>query len=142
MDVKDLLDSRSLKPGDRIEVSGWLVDTSDGLYILGDHWPENYEYPYRVKIANGNIMYPILEQVPSLGGGWSLIFYRAKISAVVECCLPWILRAENICVEPDRGSGRYVDVDVRPEIVSSYVKNNGEYKFERNRNPVRDWLDD
>lgn len=30
-----MLASAGLKSGDRVELSGWLVETNDGLYILG-----------------------------------------------------------------------------------------------------------
>ncbi|CAM2157598.1 hypothetical protein ABLT15_34765 [Paraburkholderia tropica] len=142
MDVREMLASSDIRPGDHIELSGWLVDTDDGLFVLGDHYPEDYYYPCRAKIANGNIMYPILEKVPSLGGGWSLIFYRASISGVVECRFPWLVRAEDISIQSDRKSGRYTVVNIDREIVAAYVSKNGEYKFNRPRNPARDWLAD
>ncbi|MBU9162154.1 hypothetical protein [Burkholderia multivorans] len=142
MNVKEMLDSPDVSPGDRFELFGWLVDTDDGLFVLGDHYPEDYLYPYRVKIKNGNIIYPILENVPSLGGGRSLIFYRAKTIVVLECQSPWLVTAESLSVEVDRGSGCYVVVNIDQEIVDAYVKSNGDYKFSRPRNPMRDWLDD
>ncbi|NML35549.1 hypothetical protein [Paraburkholderia antibiotica] len=142
MDVQEMLASQEIRCGVHVELSGWLVDTDDGLFVLGDHYPEDYCYPCRVKIENGNIMYPILERIPSLGGGWSLLFYRAKISGVVAGRSPWLIKVENLSVETDRGSGCYVVVNVDQEIVSEYVGKNGDYKFSRPRNPARDWLTD
>ncbi|MDC6238155.1 hypothetical protein [Ralstonia solanacearum] len=142
MDVREMLVSAGLKSGDRVELSGWLVETNDGLYILGDHYPEDYNYPCRVRIENGNIIYPILEKVPNLGGGWSLIFHKAKISGLLESQFPWLVKAEDILVEGDRGSGYYFRVDISPELVASYVDRCGNFEFNRPRDPMRDWLDD
>lgn len=142
MDVREMFDSSGISIGDNFELSGWLVDTDDGLFILGDHYPEDYSYPFRVKIKNGNIIYPILEAVPSLGGGWSLIFYKVKISCTLECECPWLVRAESLSIEADRGSGCYAAVNISQEVVDTYVKKNGDYTFNRPRNPMRDWLDD
>ena len=142
MDVKEMLASANLKSGDHVELSGWLVDTNDGLYVLGDHYPEDYDYPFRAQITNGNVMYPILEKVPSLGGGWSLMFYKVKINGVLESRTPWLMRAGDLSIEVDRESGRYVSIDISPEVVASYVGKNGDFKFNRPRNPARDWLDD
>ncbi|MDN7676717.1 hypothetical protein QZM22_30625 [Burkholderia oklahomensis] len=142
MDAREMLLSTLLKTGDRAEVSGWLVDTDDGLFVLGDHYPEDYEYPFRVKIDNGNIMYPILNSIPSLAGGWSLLFYRVKLVGLFVSGNPCCVTAESLSVEVDRGSGVYVDVDINHDLVSAYVDERGDYVFQRPRNPNRDWLDD
>lgn len=142
MDISDMLASTGMGPGDSVELSGWLVDTNDGLCVLGDHYPEDYDHSCRVLIRNGNIIYPILESVPSLGGGWSALFHKTILNAIVECRSPWIVKAEALKVERDRGSGNYVDIDIRPEIVAAHVGKKGDYKFNRPRDPMRDWLDD
>lgn len=49
MEVSDVLSSKILKTGDKIEVNGWLVDMADGLYILGDHFPEDYDFPEKLE---------------------------------------------------------------------------------------------
>jgi hypothetical protein len=141
MDISELLASGELSSGDRVELSGWIVDTNDGLYILGDHYPENYEHSCRVHVENGNIMYPILAKVPSLGGGRSLIFYRAKITGVLQRRSPSLVRVEQVSIEADRESGRYIDIDINPAAVAEYVERNGDYKFLRPRDPMCDWLD-
>jgi hypothetical protein len=142
MDICEFLISSRVNVGDRVELTGWLVDASDGLYILGDHTPEDIDFPCRVLVGNGNVIYPILEKVPCLGGGWSLLFYRVKVEAVVECKSPWMIRVENILIERDRGSGKYLKIDVSPSIVAAHVHKRGDYKFKRSRDPMRDWLDD
>ena len=142
MDAHEILLSTLLKSGDRVEVSGWLVDTDDGLFVLGDHYPEDYEYPFRVKIENGNIMHPILNSVPSLGGGWSLLFYRVKLVGLFVSAHPCCVAAESLSVEVDRGSGVYVDIDISYDLVLACVDERGDYVFRRPRNPSRDWLDD
>lgn len=65
MDVKDLLKNPMFDHDSNVEVTGWLVDRGDGLFILGDHLPEDFDFPYRLKIANHNMMYQILRAVPS-----------------------------------------------------------------------------
>lgn len=76
MEVSDVLSSKILKTGDKIEVNGWLVDMADGLYILGDHFPEDYDFPEKIRVLNGNIMYQILKRVSSLVGG--------KVEAILQ----------------------------------------------------------
>ncbi|NTZ87215.1 hypothetical protein FCJ61_30575 [Burkholderia metallica] len=142
MDAREMLLSTWLKSGDRVEVSGWLVDTEDGLFVLGDHYPEDYEYPFKVKVDNGNIMYPILNSIPSLGGGWSLLFYRVKMTGLFVSGHPCCVTAEYLNIEVDRGSGVYVDVDINHDLVSNYVDERGDYVFRQPRDPSRDWLDD
>lgn len=39
-----------------VESSGWLIDRNDGLYILDDHFPLDWNFSGRVKVVNGNIM--------------------------------------------------------------------------------------
>ncbi|MCO8502481.1 hypothetical protein ABEG10_13450 [Burkholderia cenocepacia] len=140
--MSEMLGSTTLKSGDHLKLTGWLVDTNDGLYILGDHYPEDYAYALRVKVENGDIMYPILEKVPSLGGGWSLLFHRVSVDCVVVSCAPWLIKSEKLSIEVDRGTGRFVDVDIDPDIVAGLVDRYGCYKFDRPRDPLRDWLDD
>lgn len=67
-DVKNYL-NRSRVIGEEVDLTGYLVDTNEGLYLFGDHYPEDYNYEYGVKILNKNIIYPILSCVPALGGG-------------------------------------------------------------------------
>jgi hypothetical protein len=55
------------------------VDAQDGLYVLGGHYPENYDFPARIKILNENIIYQILTSVSSLGGGKSSLFYKSEV---------------------------------------------------------------
>lgn len=142
MDVSEILTSTDVRAGDRVELSGWLVDTNEGLCIFGEHHPEDYGYPCRILVVNGNIIYPILDRVPSLGGGWSALFHKTKVKVVVERRSPWLVKAENLLIESDRGSGHYFDIDIRPEVVAAYVEKMGDYKFNRSRDPMRDWLDD
>jgi len=140
--VTEMLISTGLLSGYRIELSGWLVETDEGLYVLGDHYPEDYFYPSRVRITNDNIVYPILEKVPSLGGGWSLLFHRSKIRGVVGSDLPRAIMAEGLLIEETRGAGAFINIDISPENVERYVRVHGDFKFHRARNPLRDWLED
>lgn len=79
MDVKDFLVADYLTTDDVIEVTGWLVDQDEGLFVLGEHHPEDFDFPIKVRISKSNAIYPILSVVPELGGGRSSLFYRAKI---------------------------------------------------------------
>lgn len=142
MDVCEIFVSQNIGVGDHVEISGWIVDTNDGLFVLGDHYPENYDYPHRIKIANGNIIYPILQKVPSLGGGRSCLFYRVKINGILECKSPWFVKVEGVAIEIDRESNRYEAINIDKAIVDACVEKLGNYKFNRSRDPMRDWLTD
>ncbi|WP_247392446.1 hypothetical protein, partial [Ralstonia pseudosolanacearum] len=74
------------------------------MFLLGYHCPKDYNYPDRVKIENGNIIYPILAAVPSLGGGWSLLFHRAKICGYVSDGDSPKIKVVSIFVQGDRSS--------------------------------------
>lgn len=141
MDVKDLLAQPIFVSESSIEISGWLVDREDGLFILGEHSPEDYDYPYRLKISNENIMYQILRVVPSLGGGRSLLFYRAKVFGKLNCDLLEIF-VENILIQEGRTSSDFVAVRYDEKLVDGIVRDFGEYNFRKIKGPMRDWLED
>jgi len=140
VDVKEALTQQILREGQLVDLSGWLVDANDGLYILGDHFPEDYSYPYRIRVSNGNVIYPILSRIPVLSGGYSLLFYRTRVSGIVMEGLE--LNVSRIYIEYDRGSGQYCEVIVSPEVVHKFVEKKGDYKFRTSRDPMRDWLDE
>jgi hypothetical protein len=142
MDVQDLLSMDSPCEKTVIRVSGWLVDWKDGLYLLGDHFPEDYDYPFRIKISNSNVIYAILQEVPTLGGGRSLLFYRAKMLCVVNSVDPWLIDVHAIEIEASRESGRYVKIDIDPKMLVELVKNNGDYDFNRRGRLFNDWIVD
>nr|CUV58574.1 protein of unknown function [Ralstonia solanacearum] len=128
--------------GDFVELSGWLVDKEEGLFLLGYHCPKDYNYPDRVKIENGNIIYPILAAVPSLGGGWSLLFHRAKICGYVSDGDSPKIKVVSIFVQGDRSSEGLKEINICDEVVGGYVSRFGDYDFSGRPNPTRDWLDD
>lgn len=140
MDIIEFISRDSFTDGDPIELSGWLVDTTKGLFVLGDHLPEDISYPVRAKVTNGDVIYPILRAVPSLAGGWSLLFYRTRLRGVIVGPAPWSVRAQEISIEIDRDSGKYTPVDIRPEIVAEFVRRYGEYNFNLSPDPTRDWM--
>lgn len=141
MDVKDALNFPDLKEG-AVELTGWIVDRADGLFILGGHYPENYDYPYRMKVINGNIIYSILKTIPSLAGGWSLLFYKAKIIGVLVDQQASTVNASRVFIQEDRNSEHFQEIDIRLETINAFVEKNGDYKFGHSRNPMSDWLDD
>lgn len=140
MDVKDLLNSNNYVVGNDVELTGWLVDQKDGLFLLGDHYPENYGYEYRIKISNSDIIYQILKIVPSLGGGWSLLFYKAKIFGTLNKIGE--IRTKEIFVQSDRCTNVLQPIDIKEETIAALVSKHGSYKFGHSKNPMRDWLND
>lgn len=141
MDVNDLLRERIFIPSGDAEVSGWLVDREDGLYILGEHFPEDFDYPYRLRIANQNIMYQILRAVPSLGGGRSLLFYKVKALGKLRC-EPLEIFVDDIFIQEGRTSSDFVAVKFDEELINWLVRNFGDYNFQGIKGPMRDWLED
>ncbi len=127
--------------GDFVELSGWLIDREEGLFIFGDNYPEDRNCPDRVKIKNGNVIYPILASVASFGGGWSLLFYRAKICGYMSGGDAPEIRALSISVQADRSSEEFKEVDICDAVVEGYVSRLGDYDFSGRPDPTRDWLD-
>lgn len=142
MDVSYLFKLCDIAEGLKLEVSGWLVDREDGLYVLADHFPEDYDHPCRIRIENEGIMYPILASVPTLVGGRSLLFYKSRLTGVLTGSRPFSLLVETICLEIVRGSGEYDRVDLNRKAVEEFVRERGPYRFGSRPGSSRDWLED
>jgi hypothetical protein len=138
MDVKELFNLKEYAVGINVELTGWLVDKKEGLFLLGDHWPENYEYEFGIKISNFNIMYPILKAVPSLGGGRSLLFYRAKIFGTINKIGE--IRAREIYVQSNRNKSEFDFINIQDDIVTTAVQLHGDYDFDQFKGSMQDWL--
>lgn len=140
MDVKELLSSNCISTDALVEVTGWLVDQENGLFLLGEHYPEDFNFPIKIKISNSNIIYPILNVVPRLGGGRSALFYKAKIIGKKNKNNE--LEIDRIYVQTDRARNELYEVDVNDALVVDFVRRFGDYDFNYSRAPMRDWLDD
>lgn len=140
MNVKDFLAADYLATDDVIEVTGWLVDQDEGLFLLGEHYPEDFDFPIKVRISKSNVIYPILSVVPKLGGGRSSLFYRAKIVGKKNRSNE--LEIEHIYIQIDRSKDEFQEVDVSDFLVAEFVKKFGDYNFRYSRDPMVDWLDD
>ena len=140
MDVKELLGSNFISTDAIIEITGWLVDQENGLFLLGEHYPENFDFPVKVKISDPNVIYPILNVVPTLGGGRSALFYKAKVIGKKNKNNE--IEIERIYVQTDRGRNEFHEIDVSDAIVADFVRKFGDYNFKYSRDPMGDWLDD
>ena len=120
------------------DLTGWLVDMSTGLRLLGHHYPENYNYEYSLKISNSNIIYQILKSVPSLAGGYSLLFYKARVIGNIDKFGD--IKAKEIYVQHDRAKTELLQIDISSDVVDTLVKLHGDYIFDRPLNPFDDWL--
>ena len=138
-DVKKYLTGKR-RVDESLDLTGYLVDTNDGLFLLGHHEPEDYDFEYRVKITNQNIIYPVLKQVPALGGGRSSLFYKARIMGVASSEKE--VYARELFIQKNRSSEYLTSVDIADDVVEEYVRQYGNYKYFRSRNPMTDWLDD
>ena len=139
MDVSELLTS-SPSLGAEVSVTGWILDTRDGLFLLGAHEPRDRFFPIRIKINNANVMHAISEVVPLLGGGYSKLFYRAKTKSVLATLNPPSMDLECLSIEVVRNSGHYFEVDVSKDAVRNLKNKYGDYIFHP-INPFEDWLD-
>ncbi|MEN7531923.1 hypothetical protein [Cupriavidus sp. DL-D2] len=128
--------------GSEITLVGWLADREDGLFLLDNHHPEDINHLLRIRLVNGDVMYPILASVPSLVGGMSLIFSRARVSGILINAKPLTMIGREISVEIIRGSGIYVSVNISQDVVNKYVEERGAYQFGAVRPSARDWLKD
>ncbi|USX11993.1 hypothetical protein NHH88_20090 [Oxalobacteraceae bacterium OTU3CAMAD1] len=141
MDVKDLLKNPMFDHDSNVEVTGWLVDRGDGLFILGDHLPEDFDFPYRLKIANQNMMYQILRMVPSLGGGRSLLFYKVRAMGKLKC-EPLEIFVEDLFIQEGRTSGDFMLVKFDEKLTTGFVRDFGNYNFGKIKGPMGGWLED
>lgn len=140
MDIKDFLRSGLNVAGNKVALSGWLVDKDTGLFLLGDHSPENYDHDCMIKISNPNIMHQILRSVPSLGGGRSLLFYRVNITGILNDIGE--IKVDKIEIEYDRESNEFHLIDISERAVDERVKELGDYNFKKQSTSIGDWLDD
>ncbi|WP_433693513.1 hypothetical protein [Herbaspirillum seropedicae] len=140
MDVKELLGSNYISTDTLIEVTGWLVDQANGLFLLGEHYPENFDFSMKIKISESNIIYPILNVVPALGGGRSALFYKAKV--IGKKNEKNEIDIDRIYVQKDRDKNEFIEIDVSDAIVADFVGKFGSYNFNYSRDPMGDWLDD
>jgi hypothetical protein len=139
MDVSELLASPP-PVGVEVEIAGWIIDTVEGLFLLGEHDPRDHLFPIRVKIDDGNIMHAILRVVPMLGGGYSTIFNRAKVTASITSRDPTVIRLKRIDIEIVRNSGEFSGVDIAVGHVAELRGKYGDYVFSA-KDPFKDWLD-
>lgn len=140
MDIKDVLRLTGADYESSLDLTGWLVDTKDGLYLLGDHFPEDFNFPERIRIADGNIMYLIRKKISCLGGGYSLLFYRAKVKGRAVYGAPVTLAVQELYVESLRESGEYEQILIDSVEIEKCVRAFGDYKF-RQQSISGDWLD-
>lgn len=139
MDVKDFL--RNPIFDSDVKVTGWIVDMADGLFIVGDHFPEDYDYPHRLKILNHNVMYQILRVIPSLGGGRSLLFYKVRATGKLKRD-PLGMFVENLSIQEGRVSSDFLLIKFDEELTDGFVRDFGDYNFQKVKGPMRDWLGD
>jgi hypothetical protein len=141
MDVQDFLEFPPKNDVAFVALTGWVVDTEDGLYVLGDHYPENYDFPARIKILNENIIYQILTSVSSLGGGKSSLFYKSEVRGnYFSGKNPGIL-VDVIFVSEDRSKNDFKEIKYDSAVVEKFVAQRGVYKFKINQDYTGDWLD-
>ena len=139
VDVKAILEAGGLDDGAPAEISGWLVDAATGLVILADHFPEDFDYPIRIEVANSNIMYAIRRIVPALAGGSSSLFYRCKAGGRILRCGRVTIDVETLQVETRRGSSVYDDIPLNAELVKACTDQWGDFAFD-NLRCAGDWM--
>ena len=141
MDVKDILENSTFDSDSYVEITGWLVDRNEGLFILGDHSPEDFDFPYRLKVSNQNLMYQILRVVPSLGGGHSLLFYRVRALGKLKR-EPLEIFVEDLFIQEGRTSSDFILIKFDEKLTDGFVRDFGNYNFRKIKGPMRDWLED
>jgi hypothetical protein len=125
-----------------VELSGWLIDRNDGLYILDDHFPLDWDFPGRVKIVNGNIMWLIKRQIAFLGGGKSSLFHKCRAIGTLQSGKVTGILIKELFVQSGRVRGELEAVLIDEEKIKDIVSRFGDYQFYCNRDPMSDWLDD
>lgn len=140
MDVNEILASPP-PVGKNIEILGWITDTAEGLFLIDQNDRHDHITPGRVKIDDGNVMHAILRVVPMLGGGYSTIFNRAKVTADVISNNPTVIKLRSIDIEIVRNSGEFTEIDISEELIAQLRLKYGDYVFSP-KDPFKDWLDD
>lgn len=142
MDVAELLSLEPSKDSGRIELTGWLMDRNDGLYLVADHAPLNWDFLLRVKIVNDNIMYLIQKKISFYGGGKSSLFHKCKLDGeFISGVLPSVF-VKKLYVARNGDNGEFEEIRIDDEELRDLVDRRGNYRFIQNRDPGRDWLDD
>ena len=141
MDVKAILEAGEWEDGAPAEITGWLVDARTGLVILAEHFPEDFDYPIRIEVENGNIMYAIRWAVPALGGGKSTLFSRCRTGGRIVKRDRFRFVIETLQVENTCGSGVYDEVPLDAQLVDACTEQWGDFKFNYPRG-TRDWMRD
>jgi len=121
-------------------VSGWLVDLSDGLYLLerdGD-----IDGSPKIKINNSQIMLAIIRKIPILGGGLYSLYYRATIIGEFTNELPSVIDAKRIFIDAGSSNGQMEEVDISPHLIEMYANESGNYIFKSKDAFSNDWLND
>jgi hypothetical protein len=140
MDVMNVFDGK-LKVGSVVELSGWIVDRNGGLFLLADHFPLDFDFPICIEVLNSNVIYPILDVIPSLAGGLSSLFYRFKAIAAIKDVNGLKADINRISIQSNRNGGEFMEIDISKNIVDDFINRYGNYKFIRQRDPMRDWMD-
>lgn len=125
--------------GKNVEIFGWITDTVEGLFLIDQNDVHDHLSPRRVKIDEGNIMHAILRVVPMLGGSYSTIFNRAKVTADVISNNPTVIKLRSIDVEIVRNSGEFANIDISHELITQLRLKYGDYVFSP-KDPFKDWL--
>lgn len=145
MNFKEYIQKHKESNLNNIELFGWLVDKSDGLYLFDQHFQENIDSPYFIKFDNPNLMYCIKELVPLLGGGKSSLFYKAKVFFDIEAKNnEMIIFPKTLKVSYSKNFDNYIEINISIENIKKFVDLYGEYKFiDRSKSNISgDWLDD
>lgn len=140
MDVNELFASPP-PIGKTLEIFGWITDTAEGIFLIDQNDPQDHITLGRLKIDDGNVMHAILRVVPRLGGGYSNIFNRAKVTADVISNNPTVIKLLSIAVEIARNSGEFAKIDISQELIAQLRLKYGDYVFSPN-DPFKDWLDE
>lgn len=142
MSILDFLQRSIFNEGETVKLSGYLVDRADGLYVLGDHYPPDWNFLLRVKISNSDIMYLIQRKVSFLGGGKSSLFHRCEVIGCVARAGASDIYVDKLLIigdgVPDAFEEIVIDVDELKGVVADY----GTYRFNKNTGSSGDWLED
>lgn len=94
-----------------VEVTGWLVNIDEALYLLEENLCENYNESMKIRIAERSIIYALCGAILPLGGGESFVFHEAKLTGIIHINPTPEIRVESLYIK-ERGQTDLSPVDI------------------------------
>ncbi|MBM7045761.1 hypothetical protein [Rhizobium lusitanum] len=155
MNVKEIIQKFSEIEAETVNVTGWLTLVRGYLYLLDfedveasnrvtSNFNENsLEFVARLKINNNDIAYVIRDCIMPLGGGYSFIFHRSRMSGILSKGEKETVEISPLTLAIEDSIGEeYKQIKLDDETISSAKAKHQNLPIgEKSINITGDWLD-